>query len=168
MPAKVILFGRYRPWCEQRQSLSSTRLLAANTTRMFIDAQSTAEWREKGFSPVLNEREQSPEANTQAGVMARMLQLKQAHPLPSETVLEPDNWDFSLDRDQQCPTIEEMDQYEQEYPKWGMPYGLPQIADHENDTLIEWLAAGAPMTGVAPPLKPFRQKFVSGKLFFKR
>jgi len=135
-----------------------TRLLAANTTRMFIDAQSTAEWREKGFSPVLNEREQSPEANTQAGVMARMLQLKQAHPLPSETVLEPDNWDFSLDRDQQCPTIEEMDQYEQEYPKWGMPYGLPQIADHENDTLIEWLAAGAPMTGVAPPSKAIQAK----------
>ncbi|NBI53067.1 fatty acid cis/trans isomerase [Photobacterium alginatilyticum] len=128
-----------------------TRLLAANTTRMFIDAQTTAQWRDKGFTPVLNEREQSPEANTQAGVMARMLQLKQAHPLPSDTVLNPDNWDFSLDRDQQCPTIEEMDQYEQAYPKWGMPYGLPQISQNENDTLMEWLAAGAPMTSVEPP-----------------
>ncbi|WP_231855112.1 fatty acid cis/trans isomerase [Photobacterium profundum] len=35
---------------------------------MFIDAQTTAEWRDKGFSPVLNERLQSPDANTQAGV----------------------------------------------------------------------------------------------------
>ncbi|WP_407676570.1 fatty acid cis/trans isomerase [Photobacterium obscurum] len=127
-----------------------TRLLAANTTRMFIDAQSTPEWREKGFSPVLNEREQSPEANTQAGVMARMLQLKQAHPLPAQAVLD-DSWDFSLDRDQQCPTIEEMDRFEQNYPQWGMPYGLPQISQHENDTLMEWLAAGSPMTGVEPP-----------------
>lgn len=142
-----------------------TRLLAANTTRMFIDAQTTAQWREKGFTPVLNERDQSPEANTQAGVMARMLQLKQAHPLPTNTVLDPGNWDFSLDRDQQCPTIEEMDQFEQEYPKWGMPYGLPQIAQNENDTLMEWLAAGAPMTGVEPPSAAIKAKISEWETF---
>ncbi|MGF1726221.1 fatty acid cis/trans isomerase [Photobacterium nomapromontoriensis] len=128
-----------------------TRLLAANTTRMFIDAQSTQQWREKGFTAVLNEREQTPEANTQAGVMARMLQLKQNHPLPEQSVLEHDQWDFSLDRDQQCPTIEEMASYEQNYPEWGMPYGLPQISDEENATLTDWLSAGSPMTDVAPP-----------------
>ncbi|WP_428478595.1 fatty acid cis/trans isomerase [Photobacterium japonica] len=128
-----------------------TRLLAANTTRMFIDAQNTAQWREKGFNAVLNEREQSPEANTQAGVMARLLQLKQSHPLPEQTVLDHEQWDFSLDRDQQCPTIEEMAQYEQSYPKWGMPYGLPQISDAENTTLMNWLTAGAPMASVPAP-----------------
>lgn len=128
-----------------------TRLLAANTTRMFIDAQSTQQWRDKGFTAVLNEREQSPEANTQAGVMARMLQLKQSYPLPEQPILEHSQWDFSLDRDQQCPTIEEMATYEENYPEWGMPYGLPQISDKENATLMDWLAAGSPMTGVAPP-----------------
>ena len=142
-----------------------TRLLAANTTRMFIDAQTTAGWREKGFTPVLNEREQSPEANTQAGVMARMLQLKQAHPLPSDAVLD-GNWDFSLDRDQQCPTIEEMDSYEQSYPQWGMPYGLPQISQSENDTLMTWLAAGAPMTGVEPPSAPTLAKVYRWEAYF--
>ena len=128
-----------------------TRLLAANTTRMFIDAQSTAEWRDKGFAPVLNERIQSEEANTQAGVMARMLQLKQAHPLPVQKVLNQDEWDFSLDRNQQCPTIEEMAKYEQDYPQWGMPYGLPQISDKENQILMDWLAKGAPMATLPPP-----------------
>ncbi|AJR06021.1 9-hexadecenoic acid cis-trans isomerase [Photobacterium gaetbulicola] len=128
-----------------------TRLLAANTTRMFIDAQSTAEWREKGFNPVLNERVQSEEANTQAGVMARMLQLKQAHPLPDQKVLNHDEWDFSLDRDQQCPTIEEMATYEQSYPEWGMPYGLPQISDEENQVLMDWLANGGMMTAAPAP-----------------
>ena len=136
---------------------NGTRLLASNLTRMFIDAQSTAEWREKGFTPVLNERIQSPEANTQAGVMARMLQLKQAHPLPNKKILD-DSWDFSLDRNQQCATIEEMDQYEQDYPRWGMPYGLPQISDQENDTLMTWLAAGAPMAGVEPPAEATLKK----------
>lgn len=127
-----------------------TRLLAADTTRMFIDAQTTAEWRNKGFSPVLNERLQSPEANTQVGVIARMLQLKQNHPLPNSEILD-DSWDFSLDRDQQCPTIEEMSTYEEKYPKWGMPYGLPQISSIENDILMQWVSVGAPMTAVAPP-----------------
>ncbi|MCQ1059138.1 fatty acid cis/trans isomerase [Photobacterium sp. DNB23_23_1] len=128
-----------------------TRLLAANTTRMFIDAQSTREWRDKGFAPVLNERVQTEEANTQAGVMARMLKLKQSHPLPGQEVLNPDEWDFSLDRDQQCPTIEEMTSYEQNYPEWGMPYGLPQISDKENQVLMNWLANGAFMATAPPP-----------------
>ena len=45
-----------------------TRLLTANLTRLFEDAQTTAEWRTKGFYPVLNES--SPEQ----GVLQRMLQ----------------------------------------------------------------------------------------------
>ncbi|KKC99393.1 fatty acid cis/trans isomerase [Photobacterium halotolerans] len=122
-----------------------TRLVAANTTRMFVDAHSTEEWRKKGFSPVLNERVQSSEANTQLSVISRMLMLKQNHPLPDEKVLS-GNWDFSLDRNEQCPTIEEMSAYEQSYPLWGMPYGLTQLPDHENQILMDWVAAGAPMT----------------------
>ncbi|KLV04155.1 9-hexadecenoic acid cis-trans isomerase [Photobacterium aquae] len=148
-----------------------TRLIAANTTRMFIDAQSTAQWRDKGFNAVLNEREQSPEANTQAGVMARMLQLKQAHPLPEQTVLTADEWDFSLDRNQQCPTIEEMAQYEHDYPQWGMPYGLPKISDADNKVLMDWLSAGSPMAAVAPPSLSTQakvskwEKFLNGDSF---
>ncbi|MGR5062920.1 fatty acid cis/trans isomerase [Photobacterium sp. DNB22_13_2] len=135
-----------------------TRLLAANTTRMFIDAQSTSEWRDKGFNPVLNERVQSEEANTQAGVMARMLQLKQAHPLPEQDVLTAGEWDFSLDRDQQCPTIEEMNTYEQNYPEWGMPYGLPQISDKDNQVLMDWLSNGALMaTSPQPDTKTLKK-----------
>lgn len=122
-----------------------TRLIAANTTRMFIDAHSTDEWRQKGFNAVLNERMQSPETNTQLSVIARMLTLKQAHPLPDEKVLS-GNWDFSLDRNQQCPTIEEMSAFEQSYPLWGMPYGLPKLAENEHQLLMDWVAAGAPMT----------------------
>lgn len=142
-----------------------TRLLAANTTRMFIDAQSTSEWRDKGFNPVLNERVQTEEANTQAGVMARMLQLKQAHPLPGQEVLNPDDWDFSLDRDQQCPTIEEMTRFEQNYPKWGMPYGLPQISDKENQVLMDWLANGALMATAPQPSTKTLEKVADWEAF---
>ena len=39
------------------------RLLAVEPTRLFVDAQSPAEWRKKQFYPVLNERVQTKEAN---------------------------------------------------------------------------------------------------------
>ncbi|MDO6706712.1 fatty acid cis/trans isomerase [Photobacterium sp. 1_MG-2023] len=121
-----------------------TRLIAANTTRMFDDAHNTEAWRQKGFQAVLNERMQTPETNTQLSVLARMLTLKQNHPLPDQKILSGD-WDFSLDRNQQCPTIEEMSAYEQSYPLWGMPYGLPKLAVQEHQLLMDWVAAGAPM-----------------------
>ena len=37
------------------------------TTRLFEDAQSVAEWRDKGFHPVLNEFEDSPERTAKPG-----------------------------------------------------------------------------------------------------
>jgi hypothetical protein len=86
-----------------------------------------SEWRSKGFFPVLNEREQAPAANLAASVMYRALQLKQSHPLP-ETAILPGTFDFSLDREQQCPRIEEYDTFERKNPLWGMPFGLPGLS----------------------------------------
>ncbi|MUL08906.1 fatty acid cis/trans isomerase [Aliivibrio fischeri] len=125
-----------------------TRLVAANPTRLFEDAQTTQEWRDIGFSPVLNERDQNEVANTEAGVMARMLTLKQTNPLAKEKQLT--GYDFSIDRDQQCPTIEEMSDYESQYPSWGMPYGMPELSNSEHDLLMNWLEQGAHMSDIAP------------------
>lgn len=124
------------------------RLIAARLTRLFEDARTTPEWRQRDFYPVLNEREQSPEANLAAGVMARMLRLKHQHPLPRVDRL-PDTFDFSLDRKQQCPRIEEFDTFAGNYPDWGMPYGLPGLNAREDRTLMRWLELGAPDS---PPL----------------
>ncbi|MEH6549138.1 MAG: fatty acid cis/trans isomerase [Pseudomonadales bacterium] len=121
---------------------NGSRLVSANLTRLSIDAKNTTQWRAKGFYPVLNERIQTPEANKHAGVMSRMLQLKQNHPLPEQDVL-PDSFDFKLDRKQQCSKIEDFDKFEKKYPLWGMPYGLPAVGKQEQDTLQQWLAAGA-------------------------
>src|SRR5210317_596210 len=51
-----------------------TRLLAANMTRLFDDAQNEAQWRGKGFFPVLND------SRPESGVMHRMLTLKRDNP----------------------------------------------------------------------------------------
>src|SRR5690606_13543279 len=110
----------------------------------------TNAWRNKGFNPVLNERQQSPTANTQGSVMYRMLALKEAHPLPEETIL-PASFDFSLDRAEQCTTIEEMPAYEKKYPLWGMPYGLPGLSSDESQLLMRWIETGAQTTATPEP-----------------
>ncbi len=125
-----------------------TRLTAATPTRLFEDAQLTEEWRKFNFHPVLNERDQTPEANLQAGLMARLLAQKEAHPLPQQDQLE--GFDFSIDREQQCVTIEEYESYQHNYPNWGMPFGMPNLAKSEYNTLMTWLEQGAVMNAHMP------------------
>jgi len=114
-----------------------TRLLTANLTRLFVDAQSPQEWREKGFYPVLDA------GRPEQGVLSRMLELKQQHPLPAGDIL-PDSFDFRLDRDQQCPKPDEFQGFARDYPLWGMPYGFPAIEPEQHQRLTDWLRAGAP------------------------
>lgn len=128
---------------------NAARLTAAMPTRLFEDAQSTEQWRTKGFSPVLNERQQSIEANLQLSLMSKFLQLKQDIPLPQTDIL-PAEYDFSLDRAQVCPGIENFTRFADDHPSWGMPYGLPRLSDSEHIILQAWLASGAKMSSPAP------------------
>ncbi|MCD1411707.1 fatty acid cis/trans isomerase [Vibrio vulnificus] len=125
-----------------------TRLTATAPTRLFEDAQTTQEWRDAGFHPVLNERAQTGVANIDAGLIARLLQQKERHPLPQQEQLE--GFDFSIDREQTCPTIEEFDQYERTNPSWGMPFGMPNLSAKEHQTLMAWLENGAIMNDHIP------------------
>lgn len=118
------------------------RLLAATPNRLYLDASSLAEWRARGFFPVLNERQQTAKANLQASLTARMLSLKLQQPNPSDEELKA-HFDFSLNRQQQCPTIEEFDRYAQNQPYAGMPFGLPALNAAEHSLLMDWLAQGA-------------------------
>lgn len=141
-----------------------TRLTASNPTRLFQDAQTTQEWRDIGFHPVLNERSQIPEANLEAGLVARILNQKQAHPLPEQKQLE--GFDFSIDRQQQCPSIEEFEQYQSDYPTWGMPYGMPALDGTEHQTLMNWLADGAVMSAHQPLSKAQQEQVAQWEKFF--
>jgi len=134
-----------------------TRLLASSPTRLFIDAKTTEEWRRKGFHPVLNEREQSPSANLQGSLLYRAIALRKKQGVFTQSVLS-DDYDFSLARKQQCVSIEEYQQFEKDYPNWGMPYGLPALNANEYDVLTRWLAKGGKMPKAeALPAKLQRQ-----------
>jgi hypothetical protein len=118
-----------------------------------------------GFYPVLNEREQSPEANLAGSTLYRMLTLKQRHPLPDEAIL-PDSFDFALDRDQQCASVENFSQFESDYPLWGMPYGLPAISHEQFNTVRRWLEQGAVASPQPEPSKAAQLQIAKWEAFF--
>jgi len=131
-----------------------TRLTSAQPTRLFVDAQSTQQWREKGFFPVLNETPPDDEDH-QRGVLWQMLDLKQRHPLPAGDW--PETMDLRPERRNFCPTTDTMAQYSRERPLEGMPFGLPPIPAEKVDMLKRWLAAGAPIAE-PPPLADALQR----------
>jgi hypothetical protein len=133
----------------------STRLLQADLTRLFEDAQTTKEWRKKDFHPVLNERGQSRRANREAGLVARLLELKRAHPVRAGELV-PDDVDLGLRHEEKCPTIAELRRHERKHPQWGMPYALPGLTAREHDVVVRWLDEGA--VHVRAPALP--QRFV--------
>ena len=143
----------------------AVRLFAAAPSRLFVDAQSNAEWRLRGFHPVLNEREDKPEANLDASVMAQMLTLKGNHHFVAGSPLPDDRFDFSLDRDQYCPAIEEFDDFAEEHPDWGMPYGLPALSKKDGQTLKQWLEIGAPTAPSPPPSQAELERIAQWEAF---
>ncbi|HEX9195781.1 MAG TPA: fatty acid cis/trans isomerase [Azonexus sp.] len=129
---------------------SSVRLVADAPTRLGFDASTNAGWRQKGFFPVLNERQQTPEANREGGVMYRMLALKQTNPGPDSGPITNTDLDFSLDRTDTCTQAETFDEYSRKHPERGMPFGMPPLAKGEYQTLARWLESGAPYTPAQP------------------
>lgn len=133
----------------------STRLVDAPLTRLFTDAQTTEEWRQKDFFSVVYEGEPPVDAlaRLDGSLLLRMLELKREHPMP---VLGPnksarDYFDLGIDRKEQCPTLNQFDKYAREHPHWGMPYALPAISDDEFNSVKHWLEAGSPIAE-RPPL----------------
>ena len=127
-----------------------TRLLATTPSRLLFDATDTKQWREKNFTPVLNERAQTEEANLAGSVLFNSLVLKQSHELPANEVLD-DEFDFSLSRSQTCATMGEFDRLADEQPHAGMPYGLPGVSREEFNHLHNWLKDGGKMSHLKPP-----------------
>lgn len=143
----------------------TTRLTPAQPTRLFEDAQTVAQWRDIGFTPVLNEFANSPEANREASVMYQLLQLKENNPLPDAKQLSK-AFDLSLDRKQFCSTLGQLDKYKKKHPLWGMPYALPGLPDEEQAVLKTWVEQGASYTPRAPLAAEFTEQLKQWETFF--
>jgi hypothetical protein len=129
---------------------NGARFSAMSPTRLYIDAKSTEEWREKGFHTVLNEGTTGAVQNLDQSVMYKMLHLKQMNPQSRVGMLS-DKFDLSLERKQSCPTLEEFDKYAGKFPNQGMPFAMPNLTDQEYLILVQWLAQGAPVPAKKGP-----------------
>ncbi len=129
---------------------NGARFRTMSPTRLYIDAKSTDEWRQKGFHSVLNEGLDTPEQNLEQSVMYQMLRLKQMNPQARVGML-PDRFDLSLDRSESCPTVDTFDKYAKKFPSQGMPFAMPNLDDEEYRTLVQWLAQGSPVSEATKP-----------------
>ena len=146
---------------------NGSRATAAEPTRLFIDAMTTEEWRQKGFDTVLNEGDDNPVKNLEDSVLYRMLRQKRLNP-QARTGMLSDDFDVGLDRAQSCPTLDEFDEYAAKHPKGGMPYAMPNLGRKEYTTLVHWLAQGASMPEDKMPSKVAAKQIEQWEDFLNR
>jgi hypothetical protein len=121
-------------------------------TRLFIDAKTTEEWRDKDFFGILNEDKKPllPRDNLKNSLLYQMLSLKEDNPLPKSGKLprNPENlkddtfFDVRITRKQTCSTLDEFGNFRKQHPDWGMPYALPGLSKTDRDLLVRWIAQG--------------------------
>ncbi len=141
------------------------RITGDQPTRLGIDAKTPAEWRDKGFFPVIDSSAATPRERLQGSVMYQLLRLKQRHPQPRLGRL-PDEFTLDLNREQMCTGREEFEDYAREHQRWGMPYAMPNLSDDEYRTLSQWLAQGAPVVAPPGPSAASRKQIAAWERFF--
>ena len=120
----------------------ATRLNNASPTRLSIDAQSTKEWREKGFFSVLEKSWQGEDKNNNHSLLKNMIDLAIQNPLtPNEPI--PDDIQLGLNRKNTCPAPGEFSDYAENNPHGGMPLAVTGLNKNEAKTLSTWLSEGA-------------------------
>ena len=119
-----------------------TRIRNADPTRLFVDAQGQAEWRKKGFFPVLNDQGGSLDDNLANSLLYRMIELGQTHPLPANSPV-PADIQLGLSRENQCAAVADFDDYASEKPQQGMPLAIAGLSDTEYQTLKQWIFEGS-------------------------
>ncbi len=137
------------------------RFSTQQPTRLGIDASTTTQWREKEFTPILNERRQNEQVNLNNSLLYKVLTTKRAHVFTTKGRLSKMyNIGTELIEDeafvhsQTCPTIESYPTFAQNNPQWGMPFALPPISRKKFKTIETWLEQGA----YVEPEKPLSSK----------
>ena len=112
---------------------------SASPTRLFIDAQNTAQWREKGFYSVIDSA-----WGAKGSLLYQMLALGKQHTFTANAPI-PDDIELGMQRENVCPNPTEFAEYADDRPMEGMPLAVTGLTDDEFDTLTQWLHQGAPM-----------------------
>lgn len=111
-----------------KESIYENRLKAITPSRLFVDALNEKQWREKNFYSVSDTLEDS-----QNSIMIELLEQKQNNPLNKGTY-SPETDELSCIQNKN-----ELNDYLEEKPYHGMPYGFPVISQKEHNLLTSWL-----------------------------
>jgi len=118
----------------KRAIYNAGRLKTMDPTRLFIDARTTKEWREKQFVSVT---ESTVGDGLNDSLMIQLLSHKMKNPKSSgEYKPEADDLTCSENRD-------ELGEYLEKHPNNGMPFGFPPLKQDEFETIAGWLVQGA-------------------------
>jgi len=122
------------------------RILAVEPSRLFVDAKTTAGWRERGFFSVL-----APDRQDGGHLLEWMLELGAAHSFAPGKKL-PTAVGLDITRALSCSKPDEFGDYVRDHPLGGMPYGTAGLTPRELALLSGWLDSGAPREGGGRPL----------------
>ncbi len=112
---------------------NASRLRTMEPSRLFIDGQSTQDWREKGFFSVTENGEQSYDES----VMYMLVDHKRLSPkVEGKYYSEASNLTCSKDGD-------EAKKYLKKHPNNGMPFGFPPLKNEDFNTVVGWLTQGS-------------------------
>lgn len=118
----------------KRAVYNASRLSTMDPTRLFIDARTTEEWRQKQFFSVT---ESSVSGGLNDSLMIQMLAHKMKNP-QSSGEYRPEADDLSCAENRQ-----ELGGYLARHPNRGMPFGFPPLKQEEFEIIAGWLVQGA-------------------------
>ncbi len=118
---------------------NALRLNSDKPTRLFVDAQSTKEWRDKGFTSVIDSDTNSSYNNS---IILQLLDHKRKNPKPKgKYYSESDKLKCAKDN-------EELKEFLDENPHSGMPFGFPALKKNEFETIKAFIAQGSHFTAL--------------------
>ncbi|MCC2636776.1 MAG: Fatty acid cis/trans isomerase [Moraxellaceae bacterium] len=120
----------------------SSRTKRQPSTRLFLDAGTTAEWRQKGFASVL-------QGGASESLMGQMLALGRQQGFAPNSRL-PAEVPIGINASYQCSQDSTAArELARRHPRRGMPLGVTGLTTAEYAALTGWLAAGAPVDAEA-------------------
>ena len=117
----------------KEQIYNAGRLKTMDPSRLLVDAHSTDEWRQKGFSSVIQEETQ----DYSDSVMYMLLDHKRLSP-DVKGAYYPEASDLTCAEDG-----DELRKYLKKHPNNGMPFGFPPLTSEEFNNIAGWLSQGA-------------------------
>jgi len=118
----------------KRAIYNASRLSSMNPTRLFTDAQSTKQWRQKEFYSVTDSKATGGQNNS---IMLELLSHKMKNPECAGDY-RPEADDLTC-----AENDNELGGYLEKHPNRGMPFGFPPLKQEEYDIIAGWLVQGA-------------------------